>query len=203
MCIAYMKSLIQIPVNSCTSCLLASSDTPSVYGILFFMKEEIWKDVPFAFGYKCSNLGRFKSSRGRREKLIKSHFGGKRYLYVCFRIDGMTKFFLAHRVIASVFIPNPFGKKTVNHKNGIKTDNEVGNLEWATMSENHKDAFKKGFRNSDGEKQSRSKLNNLQVLDIRRKYKRYIYTAPMLSKEFGVSLPAIKSIITRRTWDHI
>lgn len=43
-----------------------------------------------------------------------------------------------HRVIAQAFIPNPEGKRCVNHINGNKTDNRLVNLEWVTYSENRR-----------------------------------------------------------------
>ena len=49
-----------------------------------------------------------------------------------------------HRVIAELFLGGP-EKETVNHKNGIKTDNRAENLEWATQRENNAHAVKTGL----------------------------------------------------------
>jgi len=47
-----------------------------------------------------------------------------------------------HRIVAELFIPNPEKKAWVNHKNWIKTDNNIDNLEWTTISENVIHAYK-------------------------------------------------------------
>lgn len=53
------------------------------------------------------------------------------------RVDLNGDVRLVHRLVALHFIPNPDGKETVNHKNEVKDDNRVENLEWLTNTENH------------------------------------------------------------------
>lgn len=65
--------------------------------------------------------------------------------------DGKMKTVLLHRLIALHFIENPDNLPCVNHKNGIKADNRLENLEWCTKSQNTKHAYDNnlgGFRES-------------------------------------------------------
>lgn len=71
-------------------------------------------------------------------KPMKPWFINSRYLVIRLTSDDKEKkSFLVHRLVALTFISNPLDLPTVNHKNGDRTDNNVSNLEWATMSEQH------------------------------------------------------------------
>lgn len=58
------------------------------------------------------------------------------YMRITLRKNGKINIIPVHRLVAKTFIPNPEDKEQVNHKNGIKNDNRVENLEWVTNSEN-------------------------------------------------------------------
>ena len=57
------------------------------------------------------------------------------------RDDKKRKLMSVHRLVALAFIPKIKGRDYINHKNGIKNDNRVENLEWCTLSENTRHSF--------------------------------------------------------------
>lgn len=101
--------------------------------------EEIWKDIKGYEGlYQISNYGRvmsfYKSSKTGGGILQKQIYKG--YEFVNLYKNGARKTPKIHRLVAEAFIPNPDGHPFVNHKNEIKNDNIVTNLEWCTPKYN-------------------------------------------------------------------
>lgn len=83
--------------------------------------------------------------RQAKEWRLKGQHNWNGYLDVFVRVGGARKKYRAHRLVAAAFLPNPEGKKEVNHKNGNRKDNRVENLEWCTGRENRRHAAEAGL----------------------------------------------------------
>ena len=116
-------------------------------------EKEIWKDIVGYEGlYQVSNLSRIKSIYREivrvdgkinvvRERILKEKNAGAGYRSVVLCRGANKKYLYIHRLVAISFLPNKNNKETINHKDGVKTNNSTINLEWATRSENSKHAY--------------------------------------------------------------
>lgn len=126
---------------------------PSVENI----EGEFWKDIKGYEGlYQISNLGRVKGLRRLTkrsnsfmelaERILCSILDVHGYLIVHLSKENKKKKFYIHRLLGEYFVGNPNNRECINHKNGIKTDNSLENLEWCTLADNNRHAFKIGLQ---------------------------------------------------------
>lgn len=176
---------------------------------------EIWKDIPgYERYYQASNKGKIKSLQRTitrkskrctypvKERILKQRITKTGY-YIVFLYDNTgAKNIKVHRLVALAFILNPEKKPQVNHINGIKTDNWLENLEWCTQKENTVHAVKIGTFSRKGSKHPLSKLNEKNILCIRKLHEKGC-SIKSLSKRFKVSLSQINRIVNRKMWTHI
>lgn len=110
----------------------------------------------------------------------------------------------SHRVIWQVFNGDIQAGMQVNHKNGIKTDNRLENLELVTASENQKHAYRVlGRKNNNiGEANNLSKLKEYQVMEIFNRVKSGEKQG-LIAKDFNVTRALICQIGKKKIWKHI
>lgn len=119
-------------------------------GLFGGFKMEQWNKIENFPGYEISSLGRIKSLPGKpqrtgvtkKTRILRGWLMNNGYrAVVLFAKNRKTQFYI-HRLVASAFILNPEKKPFVNHKNGIRDDNRLENLEWCTQSENMIHSYK-------------------------------------------------------------
>lgn len=167
------------------------------------LPNEVWKPITgFEGFYEVSNYSRIKGlkridcmgqRRPERIKLLSLDSDG--YPSVILSRERKDKTRKPHRLSAIEFIPNPENKCCVNHKDGVKTNCHINNLEWNTAEENKDHAIKYGLVPS-GERNKGAILKNEQVLEI---YKSKL-TYKKLSKIYGVGQLAINRIKIGKSW---
>lgn len=147
------------------------------------------------------NIFNYPNATRKKSKQLKPFKLKSGYLVIELCKNGKRKKHLIHRLVAAAYLCNFENKTEVNHINGIKNDNRVENLEWCTRSENQKHAIKLGLRSAKGIKNSQSKLTELDVLQIRKLYKKE--PLKKIAEMFNISISNVCSIGKKNTWEHV
>lgn len=118
--------------------------------------------------------------------------------------NGEIKKESVHRLVALAFIPNPEDKPFINHKNAIRHDNRVANLEWCTPSENIKHAFNIGTKTAKSGKDSNlSKLTEDIVREIDKLLNLGELNQRQIAVRFSISHITVSDIYRGKSWSHI
>lgn len=168
---------------------------------------EEWKEINGLNGYYAvSNFGRVKRikaspERGKPIKIMaQSH--PDRYLTLHLYVVNKSHYYLTHRVVALHFIENPNNFPDVNHKDGVKLNNHVSNLEWCTRGHNIRHSYRTGLQVAKrGEESGVSKLKDKDVIFIRTN--RDLYSVEYFCKMYSISPNTVCHIIANFTWRHI
>lgn len=133
---------------------------------------------------------------GVRLKLEKA---GNGYIRVSLYKDGAYKKPGVHRVVAEAFIPNPEGKDQVNHKNGLRDDNRVENLEWATCQENIVHKYKTLGYKPPSKPSKLRRFTDEQVRSIRADKRK----PSVIALDYGVTRQCIADIQKRKFYKEV
>ncbi len=105
---------------------------------------EIWLPIEGFDNYEVSSNGRIRNVKTGR--ILKPIINSHGYCQVFLRRDNKQHQRAVHRLVADAFYDGVHSGLDVNHDDGNKTNNFVGNLEWCTRSENILHAFRTGLK---------------------------------------------------------
>ena len=190
---------------------------------------ELWKPIPGFPNYAASTMGRIKRiipsilpNGGYAPMNIlkpQNHYKGYHEVLISNWPVIKRRCAKVHRLILLTFIGLPEVGLQVNHKNGIKTDNRLSNLEWVTPASNLRHAYRNGlriplsgnnhwthkypYRVLRGEAKENSKLNERIVrIILSGDYKKRGSQAKMV-RTLGINRATFYSVFSRKTWKHV
>ena len=173
---------------------------------IILKENPIWKDIKGYEGlYQVSDDGRVK--RVSTDRIANITVDGRGYSKKAITLNGETKQYSVHRLVAEAFIENPLNKSEVNHIDGNKLNNCVENLEWVTRSENMKHAHKNNLQHYSGYIQysQRKKVGKFSEEDIEDifKLKESGISNRKIAEKYNVSHTTIGSLINGESYKTI
>ena len=150
--------------------------------------------------YLISELGNVYLE-SRAKEVVPFEGGTGNYLMINLWHNNENRLIAVHRLVAECYIPNPLDKRTVNHIDGCRKNNSVGNLEWSTYSENLQHAVDTGLAQR-GETKVNAKLTDAIVAQIKLEIvagKR----DTLIADTHNVHSATISEIRRKRTWKHV
>lgn len=161
------------------------------------MQNEEWREIPETNGlYEVSNCGRVRSWARTKPVILKGYLDKDGYRLVRLCVEGQRKGVGVHRLVLLAFVGD--SDLQGNHLNGIKDDNRLDNLEYATQSRNIQHAMTT-LGHFKGEKNSGAKLVAAQVVEMRRLRSEGV-PVRQLAEQFSVSRSLVDAICNGQYW---
>lgn len=159
------------------------------------------REIPGFPGYWCRVDGEIFSLKSGTMVQMKKKTQRTGYESIALKVGPKYRYPLIHRLVLETFQGPAYGLHC-NHRNGVRADNRLENLEWVTRSENERHARSVLGKKLHGEHHPTSKLKPEDVLEIRRlKAEGVPYSD--LSKRFGVGMSQLCRIVKGEKWRHL
>lgn len=172
---------------------------------------EIWLPIiGYENTYEVSSYGHVRNTK--TGKVLKSYYDNDGYKRLQLSYKGGKLKYYVHVLVAKAFIGQP--PKIwyeVNHKDGIKDNNNKDNLEWMTSKQNQEHAYKLGIKQPSGfavmshlgSSNGRALLNEKQVIEIKRLHREEGLDYKAIALLFNKQPKTISAILTGQNWSHI
>ena len=151
----------------------------------------MWHPIPDCPGYEITEAGEVRSCRcGGEWRLLKTRIGTIGYWVATLpHPKGFRPHFI-HRILAKLFIPNPENLPEVNHKDGVKSNNALSNLEWTTHRGNLRHASRTGLMPF-GDRSGTAKISDKDIPEVRRLIQEAKEPYEKIAVRFGVTRATI------------
>lgn len=163
---------------------------------------EVWAAWPRDARYEVSTSGNVRKQGAT--VFLKQHNtkDGYRRITQCLP-KRVKKAIRVHRMVADAFIPNPDSLPQVNHRDGVKFNNTVDNLEWCTPLQNSRHAYANGLCPvQTGARNNASKLSQEQAIEILRLH-REGKNQCAIAELMGVTNSCVHLLVHGKTWPHL
>jgi hypothetical protein len=169
------------------------------------MTYETWRNVAGFSGYEVSDQGRIRSlprknlqGAMRRGRILKQDVNWAGYHLVKPARDGAKHARLVHRLVLEAFKGECPEGLQARHLNGIRSDNQLGNLEWGTIQENRADQKRHGT----GIQGARNPKAVLTEIDVERIFdlRRFGLSQQAIGRQVGVHQTHVSTILRGKHW---
>jgi hypothetical protein len=169
---------------------------------------ETWKDIPRYEGiYQASSHGRIRTHKDKtthrkgckpvkwKQRILKYKGETPKTGYrVSLWKDGKPKDFLVSRLVCTTFYDDRINDKiTVNHKDGNRMNNHIENLEWVSLGDNIRHAFKNNLIKT----QKQIKITHRESNTIG-----YFMSMTRASESIGRTHGYISGLIKKNRWEN-
>ena len=160
---------------------------------------EIWEEVPFYDGYEVSNYGRVKSCIKKRSVILKKTLASGKHIVKMTKKKGVFNNVIVSRLVASVFIREPYLNEVVKFKDGNCLNDAAKNLEWITRQQSINSASGRERYSQKGTRNGMALLNEEKAKEIR-SLKASGRTYSSIANDYGVSISCIQRVVEFKRW---